>query len=216
MAKAHGGIHPVKVAPLSTAAAALGSFEDALDADEPMPLGGPLRRDDINVEAQRHLNEVVQSASQREPVPLSSHKGRSLALLLVAHHGSSGRALFLGLDDRDPIGSKTLEPHILIETTPAGEGIACQMHEAFIMRLTLKGVAQEADVTGRIEYEEVFDRVALFLATVVFLLLLGIGRAVDGSLRAIMPTRGGVGTTLLRTAASHTAKSSAVRAGSNS
>jgi hypothetical protein len=123
---------------------------------------------------------------------------------------------FLGLDDGNPSESKTLEPHILIETTPAGEGIACQMHEAFIMRLTLKGVAQEADVTGRIEYEEVFDRVALFLATVVFLLLLGIGRAVDGSLRAIMPTRGDVGTTLLRTAASHTAKSSAVRAGSNS
>jgi hypothetical protein len=33
--------------------------------------------------------------------------------------------------------------------------------------------------------------VALFLAAVVFLLFLGIGRAMDRSLRAIMPKRGG-------------------------
>jgi hypothetical protein len=124
--------------------------------------------------------------------------------------------LFLGLDDRDPIASKALEPHILIETTPAGEGIACYIREAFIMRLALIGVAQEAHVTGLIDHEEVFDRVALFLATVIFLLFLWIDRAVDRSLSAIMPKRGDVRTTVVRSAASHAAKASAVRAGSSS
>ena len=124
--------------------------------------------------------------------------------------------LFLGLDDRDPVASKPLEPPILIETTPTGETIACQIREAFIMRLALIGVAQEADVTGLIDHEEVFDRVALFLATVVFLLFLWIGRTVDWSLRTIMPKRGDVGTPFVRSAASHTAKASAVRAGSSS
>jgi hypothetical protein len=124
--------------------------------------------------------------------------------------------LFLGLDDRDPIASKPLEPPILIETTPTGETIAGQIREAFIMRLALIGVAQEADVTGLIDHAEVFDRVALFLATGVCLLFLWIGRTVDGSLRTIMPKRGDVGTPCVRSAASHTAKSSAVRAGSSS
>ena len=59
------------------------------------------------------------------------------------------------------------------------------------MFLALHSVTQEANVTGLIDHEEVFDRVALFLATVVFLLVLGIGRAVDRSLSAIMPKRGG-------------------------
>jgi hypothetical protein len=39
---------------------------------------------------------------------------------------------------------------------------------------------------------------------------------VDWSLRTIMPTKGDVGTPFVRSAASHTAKSSAVRAGSSS
>jgi hypothetical protein len=39
---------------------------------------------------------------------------------------------------------------------------------------------------------------------------------VDGSLRTIMPKRGEVSTPFVRSAARHTAKSSAVRAGSNS
>src|SRR6266850_174371 len=124
--------------------------------------------------------------------------------------------LFLRLDDRDPIECKALEPKILIETTAARESIADQIREAFIMRLTLIGVAQEADVTGLIDHEEVFDRVTLLLAAVVFLLVLCIGRAMDRSLSAIMPKRGGRGTPAVRLAASITDKSSAFRAGSSS
>ena len=58
MAKAHDRIQPVQVANLPTAAAAPGPFEGALDADEPVPLLGPLRREDANIgQVQRHLND---------------------------------------------------------------------------------------------------------------------------------------------------------------
>jgi len=102
-----------------------------------------------------------------------------------------------------------LEAHILIETTPPWEGIAFQIGQAFIMRLSFIGRTQEADMTGLIDYEEVFDRMTLFLAAVVVLLVLWIDGAMDRSLRAIMPTRGGLGTPSVRLAASITAKSSA-------
>jgi hypothetical protein len=48
-------------------------------------------------------------------------------------------------------------------------------------------------VTGLINHEELFDCVAFLLATVILLLVLGILRAVDWSLRTIMPNRGDVG-----------------------
>jgi len=126
------------------------------------------------------------------------------------------RGSFLGLEDRDPIASIALEPHILIETTATWEGIAFQISQAFIMRLPFIGGTQEAHVTGLIDHEEVFDRVALLLATVVFLLVLWIGWAMDRSLSAIMPKRGDVGATFVGSPASSTAKSSAVRAGRSS
>jgi hypothetical protein len=120
------------------------------------------------------------------------------------------------LDERDPGESTALEPPILRETTPARQGIACQIREAFIMGLALIGVAQEANVTALTDHEQVFDRMALLLATGVCLLFLGIGGAVERSLSAILPKRGGVGMPGVRSAASHAAKSSAVRAGSHS
>ena len=98
--------------------------------------------------------------------------------------------VFLGLDDGDPVEDKALEAHILIEATAVWQGIAFQIREAFIMRLAFIGGTQEAHVTGLIDHEEVFDRMALLLAAVVVLLVLGIGWAVDRSLRTIMPKRG--------------------------
>jgi hypothetical protein len=64
--------------------------------------------------------------------------------------------------------------------------------------------------------EEVFDRMALLLAAVVVLVVLGINWAVDRLLRTIMPKRGDTGTPSVRLAASITAQSSALRTGSNS
>jgi hypothetical protein len=76
MTQAHGRIPPMKVANLPTAPVTLGAFEGALDADEPVPLLGPLRREDTHIgQVQRHLNKVVHGdSSPREPVPLSSHR----------------------------------------------------------------------------------------------------------------------------------------------
>jgi hypothetical protein len=124
--------------------------------------------------------------------------------------------LFLGLDNGDSSEDESLESQILIETTPSGQGVTRQVRQAFIMRLAFIGLTQEAHTTGLIDHEEVFDRVAFLLATVILLLVLWIGWAVDQSLSTIMPKRGDRGTPVVRLAASITAKSSAVRAGRSS
>jgi hypothetical protein len=95
------------------------------------------------------------------------------------------------LDDGDPVEEKALEAPILIETTPMREGIALQFSQVLIVGLAFIRGTQEADVTALIDHEEVLDRVALRLAAVVVLLVLGIGGAMDRSLSAIMPKRGG-------------------------
>jgi hypothetical protein len=98
---------------------------------------------------------------------------------------------FLRLDDGDTVEDKALEAHILVEATAVWQGIALQISQVFIIGLPFIRGAQEANVTGLIDHEEVLDRVALLLAAVVVLLVLGIGGAVDWSLSAIMPKRGG-------------------------
>jgi hypothetical protein len=143
--------------------------------------------------------------------------GRNHAILCFLRRGEfTPTWLFLRLDDRDVVKHKALESQILIEVTPAGEGITGQLREAFVLFLALHGVTQEADVTGLIDYEQVFDCVTLLLAAVVFLLALWIEWAMDRSLSAIMPKRGGIGTLSIRLAASITAKSLALRAGRSS
>jgi hypothetical protein len=119
----------------------------------------------------------------------SDGRDRAIARLLRWREFST-RGFFLGLKDRHPIACILLEAHILIETTPGWESIALQLSQAFIIRLPFIGGTQEANVTGRINHDKVSDRVALLLATVVFLLFLWIGWAVDRLLSAIMPKRG--------------------------
>jgi hypothetical protein len=101
------------------------------------------------------------------------------------------RRFFLRLDEGDPVEDKALEPPILVEATAMWQGIALQFSQAFSMCLPVIRGTQEAAMTALIDHEEVLERVALLLAAVVVLLALGIGGAVDRSLRAIMPTRGG-------------------------
>jgi hypothetical protein len=126
------------------------------------------------------------------------------------------RGFFLGLEDHQPITRVPLEAHILIEPTSGWEGIAFQLSEAFIIGLPFRGGTQETNMTGLIDHEEVFDRLALLLAAVVFLLVLGIGWTVDRSLRTIMPTRGDAGPSLVCLLVRSVANSAAVRAGSSS
>jgi hypothetical protein len=79
----------------------------------------------------------------------------------------STRGFFLRLDDRDPIARIALEPHILIQTTATGEGVAFESCQAFIIGLSFIGSTQEAKMTGLIDGEEGFDRVAFLLAAIV-------------------------------------------------
>jgi hypothetical protein len=106
--------------------------------------------------------------------------------------------------------------HRVIEITSRWEGITFQFREAFIIGLPFIRGTQETNLTGLIDYQEVFERVALLLAAVEFLLVLGIGGAMDWSLSTIMPKRGGSGATFVRCAASSSVKSPAVRAGRSS
>jgi hypothetical protein len=84
------------------------------------------------------------------------------------------------------------------------------------VRLPFIGGTREAHMTGLIDDTEVFDRLAVLLATVVVLLVLGIGWAVERALRTLRPTRGDNGRPFVCLAASIPANSSAVRAGRSS
>jgi hypothetical protein len=78
MAQAHDRIHPMQIPNLPPAAAAPGPFQGALNTDEPVPLLGPVRREDADIgQVQRNLNDVVHRDSHREPGPRSSHKDAS-------------------------------------------------------------------------------------------------------------------------------------------
>ena len=120
----------------------------------------------------------------------------------------------LGLDNRDVGQAEPLEAHILIEIASGGQAIALQISQAFIVGLPFRGGTQEANLTGLIDYEKVFDRVAFLLAAVVCLLVFWIGWAVDRSLSTIMPKRGDVGPSLVCLLVRSVANSAAVRAGS--
>ena len=122
----------------------------------------------------------------------------------------------LRLDDGDPVEEKALEAHILVEATALWQSLALQFSQVFIGCLPFRRGTQEADVTGLIDHEEVLDRVALFLATVVFRLSFWIGWAMDRAFGTIMPKRGDGGVSFAWVVARRGANSSAVRAGRKS
>jgi hypothetical protein len=99
----------------------------------------------------------------------------------------------LRLEDRDPSQEESLETLILIQAAAGWHGIARPLCQALIRRVAFTGVAQEANVARLIDHEEVVERVARLLATVILLWLFGIFRAVHRTCGAIMPTRGGGG-----------------------
>jgi hypothetical protein len=124
--------------------------------------------------------------------------------------------LVLRLAHRDIVKHQALESPRLLAVTPAWEGIAGQLREGFVLFLAFHAVTQEAEVTGLSADEQVFAGVTLLLAAVVVLLVLWSDWAMARSLRTIMPNRGGLGTPSVRLAASLTAQSAALRAGSSS
>jgi hypothetical protein len=86
-----------------------------------------------------------------------------------------------------------LEAPILGEPPAAWPGIAFKSRQAFLLRLAFLRGTHETPVTGCMEHAQVFDRVALLLATVVVRLFLEVKRARARSLRTLMPKRGGRG-----------------------
>jgi hypothetical protein len=91
-----------------------------------------------------------------------------------------------------------------------------ELRNALLRRFAFIGGAQEGNVTGLLDHQEVFERVMLLLAAVIFFLFLRIFRTLDGPFRTIMPKRGdGEGTSGLCFASS-AVTSSAVRAGRRS
>jgi hypothetical protein len=120
------------------------------------------------------------------------------------------------LDNRDAGQDESLDAHILIETTAGRQALALQLSQAFIVGLPFPGSTQEAPLTGFINHQEVFERMACLFAAVVFLLVFWIGCAVDRSLRTILPTRGDAGPSWVCLLVRSVAHSAAVRAGSRS
>jgi hypothetical protein len=123
---------------------------------------------------------------------------------------------FLGLEDGNARQVKSLEALILIQATAGWQGIACQLCHALIRGLPFTSIAQEAHVTGLVDHEEVFERVAFLLPTVILLLLLRVLRTLDGSFGPVMKKREEGAEASVGGVVSIAAKSSAVRAGSNS
>ena len=160
-------------------------------------------------------DSVTFHATNRVFNPHSDGGNTTIGLLLRRGQFPS-RWCFLGLHDRHVLQSESLEAFILIQTAARWQGIACQLRQAFLRRFAFTGVAQEANVTGLLDHEKVFERVALLLATVIVLLLLGIFRTLDWSFSTIMPKRGGADPSFEGVVASSAANSSPVRAGSRS
>jgi hypothetical protein len=121
---------------------------------------------------------------------------------------------FLRLDDGGPVESKTLKAPILVEAPAVWQGLAFEIRDAVIMHLACIRSTQEAKVTGLVDHAQVFDCVALLLATIMVLLCFWIFWAVDRSCSPIRPTRGDVGTFFGCLVARSVAHSAAMRAGS--
>jgi hypothetical protein len=147
--------------------------------------------------------------------PNSDGGNTTIGLLLRRGEFPSTRC-FLGLDDREARQEKSLEALILIQVTAGWQSIACQLCHALIRGFPFIGVAQEAHVTGLVDHEEVFERVAFLLPTVMLLLLLRVFRTLDGSFGPIMKKREEGAEASVGGVVSIAAKSSAVRAGSSS
>ena len=142
--------------------------------------------------------------------------GNSTIGLLLRQGQFPARWAFLGLEDGDARQEKPLKALILIQATAGWQRIACQFGNGLISGVPFIRVTQEAHVTGLSDHEEVFERVTLLLATVVFLLLFRIGRALNRTFGAIMPKRGVVELPSAVCVSNIAANAAAVRAGSSS
>ena len=147
--------------------------------------------------------------------PNSDSRNSTIGLLLRRGEFSS-RWSFLGLEDCNARQEKSLEAFILIQATTGWQGIARQLGHALSRGFPFTGVAQEAHVTRLIDHEEVVERVAFLLPTVIRLRLFRVFRTLDGSFGPIMKKRAEGAEASIGGGVIIAVKSSAVRAGSHS
>jgi hypothetical protein len=121
---------------------------------------------------------------------------------------------FLRLEARAAMPENSLAARILIQATAGWQGIACQLGHALIRGVPVIGVAQEAQVTGRVDHEAVFARVAFSLPPVRRLLRLRVFRTLDWSFGPLRTKRAEGAEASVGGVVSIAATSSAVRAGS--
>ena len=96
-------------------------------------------------------------------------------------------------DDVDPLERIGQEAEILEQSAACRQGVWGDIGNPFIVGAAGIGLTQEEDRQCRIDQQDVFDRVALFLAAITARLLNWILGALDAPLGPIVPKRGRVG-----------------------
>ncbi len=96
-------------------------------------------------------------------------------------------------DDVDPLERIGQEAEILEQSAACRQGVWGDIGNPLIVGAAGIGLTQEEDRQCRIDQQDVFDRVALFLAAITARLLNWILGALDAPLGPIVPKRGRVG-----------------------
>ena len=118
------------------------------------------------------------------------------------------------MDAGDVLPGDPLEAPLFIPAAARWQGRASALCHALLRRVACIGGAPEAYVTGLVEHAEVVARGTLLLAAVIGWWRFGLGRALDRTCRAIMPTRRGVELPSVACGLHIAANAAAVRAGS--
>jgi hypothetical protein len=101
--------------------------------------------------------------------------------------------LLRGLKDVHTVPRQGLKARILQQLTPRRQRIGCGIGDALVMDTTRMRLAQAEDAPGLIDQEQVVQHVPLVLAAITRVLCSRVVGARDGSLGAVMTTRGATG-----------------------
>src|ERR671922_1427304 len=96
-------------------------------------------------------------------------------------------------DDVDPLERIGQEAEILEQAAACRQGVWGDLGHPLIVGAAGRGLTQEEDRQGRIDQQDVFDRVALFLAALTARLLNWILGGLDAPLGPVVPKRGEAG-----------------------
>src|SRR5712691_2117721 len=112
---------------------------------------------------------------------------------LLFHRQFLAARFLHGHEDLDLGQRKGQEAQVLQQPTPGGQGIRRRVGNGLIMDATAVGVAQKEDEEQRIDEQDIFDRVVLFLPAITVRLFNRVLGADDASFGPVMGTRGEAG-----------------------